>query len=108
MDQRVLRRRFLAGLFKGLSIVWPLLSALLALIVALGVATGLAEGWSLQESVYFSFVSGLTIGYGDYAPQTLLGRALAIGTGVCGILVFALASAIVVKAVTAVHDRDEK
>ncbi|MFZ4285852.1 potassium channel family protein [Variovorax sp. HJSM1_2] len=87
--------------------VWPILSALLALIVALGVATGLAEGWSLPESVYFSFVTGLTIGYGDYAPKTLIGRALAIGIGLCGILVLALASAIGVRAMTEAHERDE-
>ena len=77
MDPRALRRSFVAGLFRGLRVVWPILSGLLLLIVALGVAAGLVEGWSLQESVYFSFVSGLTIGYGDFAPKTLLGRALA-------------------------------
>ena len=103
MDNRVLRRRFVAGLFIGLRVVWPILSGLLVLIIALGVAAGLVEGWSLQESVYFSFVSGLTIGYGDFAPKTLLGRVLAIGIGVCGILVIALASAVAVKALTDVH-----
>ena len=53
----------------GLRVVWPILSGLLVLIVGLGVVTGLVEGWSVQESVYFSFVSGLTIGYGDFAPR---------------------------------------
>ena len=99
-DQRVLRRRFMAGLFSGLRVVWPILSSLLLLIVVLGVAAGLVEGWSVQESVYFSFVSGLTIGYGDFAPKTLLGRALAVGIGVCGILVTALVAAVAVKALT--------
>ncbi len=98
--QRVLRRRFVAGLFKGLRVVWPILSGLLVLIVALGMAAGLVEGWSVQESVYFSLVSGLTIGYGDFAPKTLLGRALAIGIGVSGILVTALVAAVAVKALT--------
>ncbi|MFN0241446.1 MAG: potassium channel family protein [Planctomycetota bacterium] len=100
MDPRALRRRFLAGLSEGLRVVWPILSALLALIVTLGVAAGLVEGWSVQESVYFSFVSGLTIGYGDFAPKTLFGRALAIVIGVCGILVTALVAAVAVKALT--------
>jgi len=100
MDPRALRRSFVAGLFRGLRVVWPILSGLLLLIVALGVAAGLVEGWSLQESVYFSFVSGLTIGYGDFAPKTLLGRALAIAIGVCGILVTALVAAVAVKALT--------
>jgi len=64
-------------------------------------AAGLLEGRSLQESVYFSFVSGLTIGYGDFAPRTLLGRVLTVAIGVCGILVTALVAAVVVKALTA-------
>ena len=89
---------FLAGLRKGLAVVWPILSGLLVLIVALGVGVGLAEGWSLQESVYFAFVSGLTIGYGDFSPKTLTGRALSIGIGFCGILVTALVAAVAVKA----------
>jgi hypothetical protein len=100
MNPRGFRRRFVAGLFNGLQVVWPILSGLLVLIVSLGVAAGLVEGWSVQESVYFSFVSGLTIGYGDFAPKTLLGRALAIAVGVCGVLVTALFAAVAVKALT--------
>ena len=58
MDSRALRRRFVAGLLAGLRVVWPILSGLLVLIVTLGVAAGLVEGWSVQESIYFSFVRG--------------------------------------------------
>ena len=107
MDPRVLRRSFLAGLFEGLRVVWPILSALLVLIAALGVAAGLLEGWSVQESIYFSFVSGLTIGYGDFAPKTLTARALAIVIGVCGILLTALLAAIAVKALSRIREGGE-
>jgi hypothetical protein len=55
----------------------------------------------VHESIYFAFVSGLTIGYGDFAPKSLLTRALAILIGVCGILVTALVAAVAVKALTA-------
>ncbi|WP_298927151.1 potassium channel family protein [uncultured Ramlibacter sp.] len=103
-DPRALQRKFVARMRKGLRVVWPILSALLMLIVALGVVAGTAEGWSLQESVYFSFVSGLTIGYGDYAPKTLLGRVLAVAVGICGILVTALIAAVAVKALTQAQD----
>ncbi|HVP72290.1 MAG TPA: potassium channel family protein [Phycisphaerales bacterium] len=101
MDSRTLRKRFAAGLFTGLRIVWPILSVLLGLIVALGLVVGLIEGWSVHESIYFAFVSGLTIGYGDLAPKLLLTRVLAILIGVCGVLVTALVAAIAVKALTA-------
>jgi Na+-translocating ferredoxin:NAD+ oxidoreductase RnfE subunit len=106
MDSRAMRRKFAAGLFAGLRIVWPVLSALLGIIVALGIVIGRIEGWSLQESIYFAFVSGLTIGYGDLAPKTLLTRALAILIGVCGILLTALVAAIAVKALTTATDND--
>ena len=106
MDSRTLRRNFVAGLFTGLRVVWPILSVLLGLIVALGLVVGLIEGWSLHESIYFAFVSGLTIGYGDLAPKSMLTRVLAIVIGVCGVLVTALVAAIAVKALTAATDGD--
>jgi hypothetical protein len=90
-----------------LRVVWPILSVLLGLIVALGLVAGLLEGWSVHESIYFAFVSGLTIGYGDLAPKSLLTRALAILIGVCGVLLTALVAAIAVKALTAATDDGE-
>jgi hypothetical protein len=107
MDSRTLRRRFVTGRLAGLRVVWPILSALLGLIVGLGLLVGLLEGWSVQESIYFAFVSGLTIGYGDLAPTSLGTRALAIAIGVCGVLLTALVAAIAVKALTAAGDRSE-
>jgi hypothetical protein len=49
MDSRTLRKRFAAGLFTGLRIVWPILSVLFVLIIALGSVVGLVEGWSIHE-----------------------------------------------------------
>ena len=107
MDARPLRRRFLAGLGTGLRVVWPVLSVLLAAIVGLGLIVGLREGWSVQESIYFAFVSGLTIGYGDLAPKLLLSRVLAVLIGVCGVLVTALLAAVAVKALTTAQESSD-
>jgi Na+-translocating ferredoxin:NAD+ oxidoreductase RnfE subunit len=108
MSTRAMRRRFRQGLFIGLQVVWPILSTVLVLIVGLGIVVGLREGWSVQESIYFSFVTGLTIGYGDLAPKTLLGRVFAILIGVCGVIVTGLIAAVAVRAITAVYEkRDE-
>ena len=98
MDARTLRSSFAAGLLTGLRVVWPILSVLIVLIIALGLVVGLLEGWSIHESIYFAFVSGLTIGYGDLAPKSLLTRALAILIGVCGMVMTALVAAVAVKA----------
>ncbi len=108
MESRKLRRNFLAGLLFGLRVVWPILSVLLGLIIAFGLVVGLLEGWSIQQSIYFAFVSGLTIGYGDLAPTSLLTRALAILIGVCGVLMTALLAAIAVKALTAATEAGER
>jgi hypothetical protein len=97
-----MRRGFTAGLLAGLRVVWPILSGLLGAIGLLGVAVGLIEGWRIQDSLYFSFVTGLTIGYGDLVPKTLISRALAVLIGLCGVLVTALVAAVAVKALTAV------
>lgn len=104
MDPKALRRSFIRGLATGLRVVWPILSGLVGVIVVLGMVVGLLEGWSVQESIYFSFVTGLTIGYGDFAPKMLLGRVLAVLIGACGILLTGLVAAVAVKALTAAYE----
>ncbi len=101
MDSRTMRRRFFAALVAELGIVWPILSGLLLLMAALGLLVGFIEEWSIGESMYFAFVSGLTIGYGDLAPDAPLARVLAICIGFCGILLTALVAAVAVKALPA-------
>jgi len=101
MDSSTIRRRFSTGLLFGLRVVWPILSVLVGAMVILGIVIGLNEGWSMQESIYFAFVSGLTIGYGDLAPKLLLSRTLAICIGLCGVLFTAILAAVAVKALTA-------
>ncbi len=102
-DPRSMRREFVVGLFVGLRVVWPVLSGLLVAIVGLGLLIGFIEGWSVSDSIYFAFVSGLTIGYGDLAPKTLVTRVLAIMIGICGVLLTGLVAAVAVKALSAVR-----
>jgi hypothetical protein len=106
MDSRAMRRTFLAHLGGGLRVVWPILSALLVVMVGLGVVVGRIEGWPLRDSIYFTFVSGLTIGYGDLVPKTLLARVLAIAIGITGVLLTSLVAAIGVQALLAASRED--
>ena len=100
MDSSAMRRKFVAGMVFGLRVVWPVLSVLLGTMAALGLVVGRLEGWPALESLYFAFVSGLTIGYGDFAPRTGLARLLAILIGICGVLLTAMVAAIAVRALT--------
>jgi len=98
---KTMRRRFLVALGRAIHVTWPVLSAILVIQVALGLVIGLVEGWSVGDSVYFTFVTGLTVGYGDLVPRQALGRALAILIGLLGISLTGLAAAIAVHAMRA-------
>lgn len=98
VPSRVLRRYFMSQLLLGLKIVWPILFFLLFMMTALGFLIAVLEHWKLFEGFCFAFVSGLTIGYGDFTPKTIAGRLIAIALGFFGILFTALVAAIAVQA----------
>jgi hypothetical protein len=98
-----MRRRFFTELWNGLQLVWPILSGLLAVMAGLGALIGLLEDWRLLDSLYFAFVTGLTIGYGDLVPKRGISRILAVLIGVCGILLTGLVAAIGVRALERVE-----
>ena len=100
-----LRWRFLIALGHAIHVAWPVLSAILAIQLALGLLTGFVEGWPLGDAVYFTFITGLTIGYGDLVPRQTLTRTLAIGIGFFGLFATGLIAAIAVHAMrTALTD----
>lgn len=49
------------------------------------------EGWSLLDAAYFSVVTIATVGFGDLAPKTVLGKLFTIGYVFTGIGIFAAA-----------------
>jgi hypothetical protein len=108
MKPRDLRRLFFAELWRGTKLVWPILTGLLGLMLALGIVIGLLEDWSILEAIYFAFVSGLTIGYGDFAPTRPLARVLAIGIGLTGVLLVGLVVALGVRALESVAKRQRE
>lgn len=61
----------------ALSVLCRALPSLLVLLAG-GVAMGHQEGWSWQDSVYYSFITAGTLGYGDFSPVTQRGRLLAV------------------------------
>ncbi len=73
---------------------WPILSTFVGVMVARGLAVAYLEGWPMVGGVYFAFVTGLTVGYGDLVPKLLLSRAIAIVLDFSGILLTGLVAAI--------------
>ena len=104
---KTVRRRFFVAIGHAIHVTWPVLSIILAIQVALGLLIGFLEGWSVGDAVYFTFVTGLTIGYGDLVPRQALARALAIGIGVFGLFLIGLIAGIAVYSMrAALNDRD--
>jgi voltage-gated potassium channel len=51
-----------------------LLIAALMLLLSGTIAMNRIEGWAIVDSFYFSVISLTTVGYGDFTPQTTLGK----------------------------------
>ena len=73
--------------------------ALIALVVAGAVAITHFEKMPFADTLYFAFVTGLTIGYGDIVVRTPVGRLVALLIGFVGILFTGLMVAVLVYAV---------
>jgi hypothetical protein len=98
MRSRQIRRIFFAELFRLVCVVWPILSGVLFAMVGPGLLIGYIEGWRIVDAVYFTFVTGLTIGYGDLTPRHVLSRLLAVVIGLAGIVLTGLVAAVSVRA----------
>ena len=82
----------LAG--KGL----PLFIGLSVIISVLSILTGRREGWTVSDSLYFGFITALTVGYGDMRPTTGRGKASAVIIGLFGLITTGIVIAIAVEA----------
>jgi hypothetical protein len=105
------RKEFYKAVWFYFKVVWPILSILLLVIIAFGLIIAHLEGWSPDDGVYFAFVTGLTIGYGELVPKLGVSRVLAILLGFNGVLMTATFAAISVRAievtVTASRQKEE-
>jgi hypothetical protein len=103
-----LRRRFLLAFWRELLVVWPILSGLIVIQLGLGLLVGYLEGWRISEATYFTFVTGLTIGYGDLVPARSGTRLMALLIGLIGILLTGLVAAIGVRALQEATRHDKR
>ncbi|MFS2152610.1 potassium channel family protein [Rhizobium sp. Rhizsp42] len=106
-NSRRMRRLFFSALFSQLRLLWPIFSGILVVMVGCGLVIGRMEGWSIGDSLYFTFVTGLTIGYGDLTPKTGIARILAMIVGLSGIVVTGLVAAVSVQALRSTSESNE-
>lgn len=77
---------FVKLFFLGARLIMPLLLFLCFFIVVLGQIVGLIEGWKRFDSFYWSFITALTVGYGDIKPLKRKSKTLSILIALLGIM----------------------
>jgi voltage-gated potassium channel len=99
---------FLSYYFVALKLGYPLLLFLMTVIVILGLVVARRESWSHGDAIYWAFVTGTTVGYGDIRPTRGLSRLLAIVIAIIGVvftgLMVSLALWAAQQAIAEVHD----
>ena len=103
-QSKQMRRLFFRELFEQAHILWPIFSGILVFMAGCGVIIGRIESWRLDEALYFTFVTGLTIGYGDITPEHFSSRVLALLIGLTGVVLTGLVAAVSVQALRATDE----
>ena len=91
-------KRFTSHFFQ---ISWHVRSVIFAQIVLIVISAtiiAVVEKMPLGDAIYFSFVTGLTIGYGEIVAKTVLGRLVALLIGLIGIVFTGMVVAVAVRA----------
>ena len=75
------------------------LAALLALIAMGAGLISIAEAMNYWEALYLTLITGLTVGYGDLAPTTVLGRIVSVLVALIGLVFFGIVVAVANRAI---------
>jgi hypothetical protein len=85
--------RFSHFFFHAMGRMWRIFFGLFAWLVVNAMAIAYLESISFGDALYFTFITGLTIGYGDITPVTTAGRVFAVLTGLVGVMITGLVAA---------------
>jgi len=90
---------FLLNLGMLLGHLLPLFVGLGLIIAALSILIGRKERWSIYDSLYFGFITALTVGYGDLRPTRRSSKFIAIVIALVGLITSGILVAVAVEAV---------
>lgn len=88
--------------------VWllaPILIIMCIIIVVLGQIAGRIENWQAFDSLYWTFITAFTVGYGDMRPLARLPRILSIFIALFGIMFTGVIVAVTVNTATIMIER---
>lgn len=81
----------------GIYLFLPLLVMFSLVVVVLGLIVGRIESWQTFDALYWTFITALTVGYGDIRPLRKSSRILSIMIAAIGIMFSGMLVAITVE-----------
>ncbi|MGI9470984.1 MAG: potassium channel family protein [Rubripirellula sp.] len=93
--------RFAHYFIQYASLVRHVLVGQLIIVTLLGVALSYLEDLDMGEGIYFAYITGLSIGYGDITATSTLGRILCVVTGMVGMMFTGMTVAVANRALQA-------
>jgi hypothetical protein len=93
-----LMRAFVRAFFRSASHVSEVIVSLILLLVLGGVTISQVENIRIGDAIYFAFITGLSIGYGDISPETAIGKVLSVAIGLVGMVFVGITVAIATRA----------
>lgn len=100
--------QFFKMYFSLLASASQVILALLGVIIILGWILSFVEGISFFKALYFSFITALTIGYGDVIPCKPLGRIISVLQGITGMIFAGIMVAAAIKSLELSSQRRKK
>lgn len=89
----------------GIYLISPILIFFMVLIFALGQIAGRIEGWKRFNTFYWSFITAMTVGYGDIHPTRKSSRTISILIALLGVMFTGVIVAITVTSATEAFKR---
>lgn len=87
---------FIHYFFWAIILISPLLVLLSSILITLGLLVGRIEGWNKFDSIYWSLITAMTVGYGDIRPSKKSSKIFSIIITFIGIMLFGIIVAITV------------
>ena len=82
----------------GLGLAMPLLLMFILVIIVLGQIVGRRESWNRFDSLYWSFITATTVGYGDFRPVQKSSKLLSIMIAFVGLMFTGIIVALTIQA----------
>ena len=91
---------FLDLFFLLISLLMPILLMMCIIIIIMGQLAGRLEQWKVFDALYWTFITALTVGYGDMRPLSRLSKILSILIAMFGIMFTGVIVAVTVNTAT--------